>query len=440
MDHVFVWGAVVGGLWALWLATALQTWRAHFSWRHSRRSLRSPSHDQQPPAPRKLGEGCPVLLGHKASVPASCPGTEGAKGSRRAGAGFQPMKKALDMNHVHLSLWQYLWAAHAIALPALFLVVQGWCQIQVARLLNFCCLLPKPSDTELRRMIYDLVLENLCTGVVGIEDTKSRVATFVYRIPVYLDSSSQVLMTRMVVKLNLSNADLVSAELDGETCTLDDAAVLLAHYVVNLNHPKIHAYANWGIDPADSTSRYLQKMSVVTASYNHYGFDNFPLMARNMVHKDAGLFVKVCLKESLSIGVPEHKLVTALAQHSKLLNFLIQLKMPFKQAFKQCKEDFPPSYSCEAHFLGTVVHSLDHWVFCQTIDPWLFSALNHSKDLQTLHSTVMLARCCALDDIPTVGLEKYFRDEHTEFHRMVYSAAKDLDASMADQIQTCIVK
>lgn len=65
----------------------------------------------------------------------------------------------------------------------------------------------------MRRMIYNLVLENLCTGVTGFEDTEEgHVATFVYsRFPVYLDSEGQVLSEvkqKMVVKLNLSSADL----------------------------------------------------------------------------------------------------------------------------------------------------------------------------------------------------------------------------------------
>ena len=278
-----------------------------------------------------------------------------------------------------------------------------------------------------------------------IEDTEAgRVATFVYSpFPLYMDCGPQVqfvVRNMMVVKLNLDNADFLTAELDGHTCDLMDAAVLLTHYESNVNHGKMHAYANWGIDPADSTSPYLQKMSVVTACYNHYGYTNFPQMASSLVHKDAGPAVEAVLVESLRTGVPEHKLVTALAEHSKLLKFIIQLRIPFKQAFNRCRADFPASYSCEAHFLGTVVHSLDHWAFVRTIDPWLFSALKPSKHFQTLHRTVLLARCCAVDDIPTLGLEKYFRDGSTEFHRMVYSAAKDLDSSLADQIQTCIVK
>ena len=294
--------------------------------------------------------------------------------------------------------------------------------------------------------IYHLVLENLCTGVAHI-DTEGRVATFVYSpFPMYVDCDdcdSKVrfeVKKRMVVKLNLDTEDFLTAELDGETLALMDAAVLLTHCESNVNHGKMHAYANWGIDPADSTSPYLQKMSVVTACYNHYGFTNFPRMVSKMVHKDAGAAVEAVLLESLRTGVAEHRLVAKLAEHSRLLKFMIQLRVPFRQAFNYCRADFPANYSCEAHYLGTVVHSLDHWAFCQHVDPWLFSALTPSKHLRTLHRTVLLARCCVVDDIPTLGLEKYFRDGRTEFHRMVYQAAKGLHESFADEIQTCIVK
>lgn len=441
MNELVFWSLLlVGGIWASWLAWAVQTWRLHFSRRPSRSNPSSPSNGGPPtvrPRAMQSSAGCPVLLGQE---------TLGSKGSCPV-RGTQTCNFMMDMNHVPLTLWQYLWAAHCIALPAFALVVSGWCQIQLARLLSFCGLLPEASEEKVRRMIYHLVLENLCTGVAHIDDTEGRVATFVYSpFPMYVDCDdcdSKVrfeVKKRMVVKLNLNTEDFLTAELDGETLALMDAAVLLTHCESNVNHGKMHAHANWGIDPEDSTSPYLQKMSVVTACYNHYGFTNFPRMASNMVHKDAGPAVEAVLVESLSTGVPEHKLVTKLAEHSKLLKFMIQLRVPFRRAFNHCRADFPPNCSCEAHYLGTVVHSLDHWAFCQHVDPWLFSALTPSKHLQTLHRTVLLARCCAVDDIPTLGLEKYFRDGSTEFHRMVYQAAKDLDVGFANEIQTCIVK
>jgi len=87
-----------------------------------------------------------------------------------------------------------------------------------------------------------------------------------------------------------------------------------------------------------------------------------------------------------------------------------------------------------------VIHSLDHFAFCRTINPWIFCALMPSQHLRTLHQTVLLARCCALDDIPTLGLPKHFKDGKTEFHRLVYAEAKLLNSILADEIQACIVK
>lgn len=59
----------------------------------------------------------------------------------------------------------------------------------------------------------------------------------------------------------------------------------------------------------------------------------------------------------------------------------------------------------------------------------------------TLRSTVLLVFCSLLcPGRHSNGLEKYFKDGKTQFHRMVYSAAKDMDETFADEIQTCIVK
>ena len=177
----------------------------------------------------------------------------------------------------------------------------------------------------------------------------SQVATFVFSpFPIYVDSTAVLPRHKstMIVKVNLQQRKLVSADLDqGARCSLSDAVVLLAHYIININHPKMHAYANWGIDPEADTG-YLQKMSVVTACYNHYGYTNFPQMANNMVRKGAGACFGICLRESLKSGVKRHAQVVQLAQHSKLIDFIVRLRAPFKQAFSLCRQDFSPNISC----------------------------------------------------------------------------------------------
>ena len=250
----------------------------------------------------------------------------------------------LDMNHIYISVWQYLWAAHAIGIPALILVVIGWSHIKICHLLMRIGLLPQPSDLQLHEMAFNLLLENLCVGIEEIQSTEDgEVATFVFSpFPIYVDSSTAVLprhKSMMIVKVNLQQRKLVSADLDQERCSLSDAVVLLAHYIININHPKMHAYANWGIDPEADTG-YLQKMSVVTACYNHYGYTNFLQMANNMVRKGAGACFGICLRESLKSGVKRHAQVVQLAQYSKLIDFIVRLRAPFKQAFSLCRQVF----------------------------------------------------------------------------------------------------
>ena len=119
MNELVFWSLLlVGGIWASWLAWALQTWRLHFSRRPSRSNPSSPSNGGPPtvrPRAMQSSAGCPVLLGQ---------GTLGSKGSCPV-RGTQTCNFMMDMNHVPLTLWQYLWAAHCIALPAFALVVLG---------------------------------------------------------------------------------------------------------------------------------------------------------------------------------------------------------------------------------------------------------------------------------------------------------------------------
>ena len=169
--------ALPAGLWLLWVASSFCTWCNHFAPRFSRSKPSSPSHGEYPAPLRLQATGgantllsskCPMkklnrLSGQNGSnSPQSCP--------------FSTLNKDgftdLDMNHIYISVWQYLWAAHAIGLPAFFLVVIGWSQIKICHLLMRVSLLPQPSDAELHEMAFNLVVENLCVGIEEIQPTE----------------------------------------------------------------------------------------------------------------------------------------------------------------------------------------------------------------------------------------------------------------------------
>jgi len=230
--------ALTAGLWLLWVASSFRTWCIHFAPRFSRSQPISPSHGEYP-APLQLQAtgGANTLLSSKRPMK-KLQGLSGVNGSKSPqNCPFSTLNKDsfsdLDMNHIYISVWQYLWAAHAIGIPALILVVIGWSHIKICHLLMRIGLLPQPSDLQLHEMAFNLLLENLCVGIEEIQSTEDgEVATFVFSpFPIYVDSSTAVLprhKSMMIVKVNLQQRKLVSADLDQERCSLSDAVVLFS--------------------------------------------------------------------------------------------------------------------------------------------------------------------------------------------------------------------
>lgn len=169
--------ALTAGLWLLWVASSFRTWCIHFAPRCSRSQPISPSHGEYP-APLRLQ----ALGGANTLLSSKCPmkklkGLSGLNGSNSPqNCPFSTLNKDsfsdLDMNHIYISVWQYLWAVHAIGIPALILVIIGWSQIKICHLLMRIGLLSQPSDLQLHEMAFNLLLENLCVGIEDIQSTE----------------------------------------------------------------------------------------------------------------------------------------------------------------------------------------------------------------------------------------------------------------------------
>ena len=110
------------------------------------------------------------------------------------------------------------------------------------------------------------------------------------------------------------------------------------------------------------------------------------------------------------------------------------------RVFAEQRSNFPESYSAEAYFLGTVVHSLDHFNYIRHVDPWALVAMRVSPALETLRRIQCVVRYMISDDLPGIVFARDFKDAPMAFHRQVYQAGRRIDPQLAAQMQTCIVK
>ena len=114
-------------------------------------------------------------------------------------------------------------------------------------------------------------------------------------------------------------------------------------------------------------------MSTVTALYNHFGLHNAPWIMALLVHRAADRELLGVFKASLAAAPPPHADVRGLMSHSRLVRFVVLLRGPFMRAFEEQREHFPASYSAEAYFLGTVLHSLDHLGYTRSLKRGAFA-------------------------------------------------------------------
>ena len=269
--------------------------------------------------------------------------------------------EALDMNHVRLSLAQYVWGAHFVAVPSILLLVVGFAQLLLATVLRRLRLLRRPTDAELHSTACDLLLESSLAiqfQVLRAEESGDEVGSFVWTpFPFMVDDAESGDIapagregTLFSVDVDLTRRAILKATLNEERLGLPDLVALLAHALAADQHPKVHAYANWAIDPDDGVGHpYLRRTSVVTALYNHFGKANAPWIMGLLLSKGAARELDAVFEASLAVTPPPHAEVRRLVAHSRLVRFIVRLRGPFMRCFDEHREAFPASYSAEAY-------------------------------------------------------------------------------------------
>ena len=355
-----------------------------------------------------------------------------------------PARK-LDMDHVYLSLRDFLWAWLAITPNCAVLYASGVIKVTIRRWLKTKGVIKgRPSSTEIA--IAEFILETtLATYVLESEEDQDGnvIGRFVWvDVPLLYAGDKMRVFERLTIIIDLTNRRWRSTQLLGHgPVGARDTLCMLGFILVVPSHVKLHSYANWAID-LESKSAFVRRMFVVSLLFNYLGF-NTSTTFLSLIHKagttsSAYAELKMCFVRGVDSGMHNHSAVRSLATCSDFVHFIIYVRRRFLQCFTKYTEDFP-STSGEALFLHTVMHGLDHANMADTIkDPLWFEA--EDPAFQNCAEMAQIVRACFVDDVPFLAFNRKFKNARHPFYREVYKYATTVNQRLADSMDCCIVK
>jgi len=305
----------------------------------------------------------------------------------------------LDMDHVYLPLWDFLWGYLMIVPSTALLLVSGVAKMTFRRWFKANGIIKgRPAVMEVT--VAKLVLETtLATYLLESEEDENgnMVGRFVWvDVPLLFAGDKMRVFERLTVLIDLTNRRWRSTQLLGHgPVSASDTLCLMGFILVIPTHVKLHSYANWAVD-LESENAFVRRMSVVSVIYNYFGFSSFT--GTMAWFRKAGLTssayaeVKKCIVKGIDNGMHYHAAIRSLATCSDFVNFIVQIRGKFLQCFTKYTEDFP-STSGEALFVGTVLHGLDHTMMDYTVkDPLWFEAEDPGTHLFLTHGTAPYVR------------------------------------------------
>ncbi|CAK0809288.1 unnamed protein product [Prorocentrum cordatum] len=353
----------------------------------------------------------------------------------------------LDMDHIYLDFLDFLWAQVFVGACALCLAVCGTISLIVRQALHKRTWLePKPYDP--RKVVARMLLEtteiiNFLGVAINEQDpSKPRIASFIWpKFPI-LDACGDFDDSKtLYVEVDLEQKSMVSAEFDRQHLTAEEAMTLVWFHLIFANHVKIHALANWGTN-VHSHDPCLRRNSVATVAYNYFGYTVFPILSH--VACLAGVISFPCtaltkvFDAGVTTGVPFHANVRELQRDSTMCNFVIKVRHGFMKIFEKHKAAMG-GMDGEALFAGTVLHSLDHTMSAIILEDPLWLDVGSDK-FGHMAEIGRFVRAGFVDDIKGVYFNRRMKNLKHPFYKDVYNFAKKVNAFLADNMDTCIIK
>ncbi|CAK0856452.1 unnamed protein product [Prorocentrum cordatum] len=353
----------------------------------------------------------------------------------------------LDMDHIYLGFFDFLWAQVFVGTCALCFAVCGTISLIARQALHKRKWLePKPCDP--RTVVARLLLETTeiinFLGIASNEQnpSKPRIASFIWPNLPILDARGDFDDSKtLYIKVDLERKSMVSAEFDRQHLTAEEAMTLVWFHAIIVNHVKIHALANWGTN-VHSHDPFLRCSSVTTVAYNYFGYTVFPILSHLACLAGVISFPCTALSKvfeaGLTTGVPFHANVRELQRDSTICNFVIKVRHGFMKIFEKHRAAMG-GMDGEALFAGTVLHSVDHTVGVIILEDPLWLDVGSDK-FGYMAEIGRYVRAGFVEDIKGVYFNRRMKNSKHPFYKDVYRCAERVNAFLADSMDTCIIK
>ncbi|CAJ1950906.1 unnamed protein product [Cylindrotheca closterium] len=361
--------------------------------------------------------------------------------------------KELDMDHVYVGFFDFLWAYTFIGPCSYYLWKKGTLMLRLRDYLSSNgYITPAPCDYE--SMCATLLLEQTQAihyyARTNPDSERGNVAGFYFANFPYVDENCEYRVADLfAVEIDLDTKKFVDGKLDDLVLNASETMILLWFNTIAAQHVKLHSTANWGLnldETLEDVNPFFRRNSVVTVMYNFFGYTCFNRFMR--IWADEGMvsegwanedkpFVQ-CVNHGIEDNVWQHSQIKELVKYSDFIHFVVSVRAIFMSEFAKCKHMFPGTDG-EAMFVGTVLHSLDHTLMdWNMVDPlWLDV---DDPRFGKMAEVGRVVKAGFVSDVPGLYFHKRFKGSGHPFYETVYAKAAKINKKLADHMDTCIIK
>lgn len=359
----------------------------------------------------------------------------------------------LDMDHIYVPFFDFLWACTFIGPFSYMLWKRGTLMLRIRQFLWKRGLI-KPSDCDYKALCAKLLLEQ--TQAIHYyarteEGSKlGNIAGFFFANFPYVDNDCNFQVADLfAVDIDLDTKRFVKAKMDDINLNAKETVILLWFNTIAAQHVKLHAIANWGLNLDESltdVNPFFRQNSVVTVMYNFFGYTSFnkffKTWAKDGLVSPGWMDPKKPFVQTVNHGIKgnvwQHAQIVDLVKHSEFVKFVVNVRSIFMTEFQKHKDLFPGTDG-EAMFVGTILHSLDHTFADWNMKDPLWLDVDDPR-FGKMAECGRIVKVGFVSDVPGLYFHKRFKGSGHPFYEAVYAKAAKINKKLADNMDTCIIK